>query len=212
MYTRSTRARRSVANDRKNSQPVSLYTSAELDELAAQLESLDHQSARASRTTRARAAASVASTATTSVVTSTRTSSPAGVENAPNVSHSIAREWVQLALTTATIAAVIERHELAITGTAPRGPSTHDRPSRAQVRVLRRLVATDGTLDPRHEDDAQWCDPSTLRAMCARRWIVWHDERELWCLTSYGVQTLARHDARASEELAVQLVLVKGGA
>jgi hypothetical protein len=168
MYTRSTRARRTVASREQFHTPVALYTSSELDALTDQLEAIESESDRR-------------------------------------------EHWQQLALDCcalgeqlAAIGEALARIEARVT------PAHLARPSRAQRRVLSRLVRV-GPLDPRHDDDAGWCDAQVIRAMVRRRWVEC-DERGHWRVTAYGSQALARVEARERDEQRVQLVLLRGGA
>lgn len=168
MDTRSTRARRTVADREQFHSTVALYTSSELDALTEQLDAIES-------------------------------------------THERREQWAQLALDCcalteqlAAIGETLARIEARVS------PPWYARPSRAQRRVLVRLVRV-GPLDPRDDDDAGWCDAQVLRALQRRRWIEC-DERGHWRVTAYGSQALARVEARERDEQRVQLVLIRGGA
>lgn len=167
MDTRSTRARRTVA-------PAPLYTSAELDALAEQLDAIERGELPAARS---------------------------------SCAPSTLSQWAQLALQFAELSLVVDAIGERICG--PIASASRGRPSRAQVRVLRRLATTNGQLDPTDDDDALWCDPNTLRALRVRRWVEW--DGAVWRVTPYGLQALARHDAQCRAATRVQLTLIAGG-
>lgn len=116
-------------------------------------------------------------------------------------------QWAQLALQFAELSLVVDAIGERICGSI--ASASRGRPSRAQVRVLRRLATTDGQLDPTDDDDALWCDPNTMRALRVRRWVEW--DGAVWRVTPYGLQALARHDARCRVATRVQLQLLAGG-
>lgn len=118
--------------------------------------------------------------------------------------HQLALDCCALGEQLAAIGETLARIEARVS------PPWYARPSRAQRRVLVRLVRV-GPLDPRDDDDAGWCDTQVLRAMLRRRWVEC-DERGHWRVTAYGAQALARVEARERDEQRVQLVLIRGGA
>lgn len=117
--------------------------------------------------------------------------------------HQLALDCCALGEQLAAIGETLARIEARVS------PPWYARPSRAQRRVLVRLVRV-GPLDPRDPDDALWCDTQVLRAMLRRRWVEC-DERGHWRVTAYGSQALARVEARERDEQRVQLTLIRGG-
>lgn len=123
--------------------------------------------------------------------------------------RSVARgQWQQLALACCELTAQLEAGLARIEARV--GPSCLARPSRAQRRVLVRLVRV-GPLDPRCEDDAAWLDGQVLRAMQRRRWVKCNLYGE-WRVTPYGEHALARVEARDREAAHIQFTLIRGGA
>lgn len=166
MDTRSTRSRRTVARAQSISRP---YTSAELDELTAQLDAIERD----------------------------------------ELAHAARPKWAQLALEFAALSLVVDELGQRLCGSIGEPSRERERPSRAQVRTLRRLASTDGTLDPSDDDDALWCDSRCIAAMRSRRWVEW--DGAVWRITIYGLQALARYDAQERERAHVQLSLIAGG-
>lgn len=120
-------------------------------------------------------------------------------------------QWAQLALDCCELTEQLEAIRETLARIEARVTPAHlARPSRAQRRVLLRLVRV-GPLDPRDDDDAAWCDLQVLRAMQRRRWVEC-DERGHWRVTAYGEHALARVEARERDAARVQLTLIRGGA
>lgn len=136
----------------------------------------------------------------------------ASAASAASAPRTVAREqWQQLAIDCCELTEQLEAIRETLARIEARVTPAHlARPSRAQRRVLVRLVRV-GPLDPRDDDDAAWCDTQVLRAMLRRRWVEC-DERGHWRVTAYGAQALARLEARERDEQRVQLTLIRGGA
>jgi hypothetical protein len=131
---------------------------------------------------------------------------------AASAPRTVAREqWQQLALDCCELTEQLEAIRETLARIEARVTPAHlARPSRAQRRVLLRLVRV-GPLDPRDDDDAAWCDAQVLRAMQRRRWVECNMFGE-WRVTAYGEQALARLEARERDAARVQLTLIRGGA